>query len=137
MLTVGMTEVPAYVGEEYIERVGKSYWGMDHFRATMQGRRIHICAVARERDGGLDVYYDSSACSPLDQYSRKRGFKASLLRALAFAEHGTPRSPSFEGWRFTGKFFLPLLHGKALRDAARREIEKMESINLWRTEREI
>lgn len=136
MLSVGRTQVPAYVGAEYIERVGKSYWDVDHFRATLKGRRVHICAVARERDGGLDVFYDSSACSPLDQYSRKQGFKTSLLRALAFAEHGTPRRPSAEGWRFTGRFFLPMLRGKALRDACRREIEKMEGIALWRPRHE-
>ena len=135
MLTIGKTLVPAYVGEEYIERVGKSFWGFEHYRVTISGRRVHVCAVARLRDGGLDIYYDSSVCSPEDQYSRKLGFKEAVRRALSFAEHGTPRAPSTRGWRYTGHFYLPLLYGKALRDACRREIEKMERISLGRPTR--
>ena len=138
MLTVGRTVVPSYVGEEYIERVGKEYWDWEHYRAKTNGRWIHIsavvkCAVVIRRDQ-LKVWYDSSCCSPEDTYSRKRGFKESLRRALAFAEHGTPRSPSNGGWRYTGQFDLPMLSGKALRDAVRMEIERMEGIALsrWR-----
>lgn len=135
MLTVGRTQVPAYVGEEYIEREGKFYHDWENYRAVINGRQVNVVAVAKPWDGDLRVYYDSSVCNPCDQYSRKVGLTLALRRALAFAEHGVPRGPLGDG-RLVGEFRLPMLHGKALRDACRATIEKLEVVTLGRPNRE-
>ena len=110
-------------------------WNLPCVETSKEAHIVDVGAavIQEEGSGYYDVYYDTSACSPLDTYDKKEGFKRAMRRAFSQVFHdGTPRG-KVDRWRWTGSGVVDnSLQGVALRDAVRQLVEIDTNLSLSR-----
>jgi len=113
---------PQKEGDERICAVGVGY---------IRPYRVHVVAILREtEDGFLEGAYDTSICSPQDNYDRKAGFKNAFRRAQFMYRHHRPSGTNMKNHgqlRFWGRMLFRGLSTantrQEIRDAVRDHIQ--------------